>query len=202
MRCLTLDKYYLYIVLTRSNTGMSKLIRSIKKDEYTHAAISFDKELKDMYSFGRRKTYNPFVGGFRKEDLNEGVYRLCDTLPGAIIEVEVSKQQYQSANERIGHFINNSDLYKYNYKGLFHCLLNKTAYREDRFLCSEFVYHILYEIGIADLGKPRNLVRPQNLLSIEGRIIYKGNIKELKLQTNRDYIKKEVKIRRLSEIYE
>jgi hypothetical protein len=190
--------YYLYIVLTRTNTMISKVIQFAKKDEFTHAAISLDKDLNHMYSFSRRKTYNPFIGNFNKEEIDRGLYKTCNTLPGVIIEVEVSKQQYEKAKELIDHFVNNSNYYKYNYKGLIYCLMNKAAYRDDRFLCSEFVYYILHETGIADLKISRNLVRPQNLLNIEGKLIYNGNLKELKPTINVNINKKEIKVRRLS----
>jgi hypothetical protein len=195
------ERYYLYIVLTRTNTVISKLIQAFKNDEYTHAAISLDKDLNYMYSFSRKHTYNPFIGRFRNEDINKGVYRFCKTLLGVIIELEVSKQQYEKAKVLVEHFISNSNLYKYNYKGLLHSLFNKPVLYHDRFLCSEFVYHILKESGIADLRISRNLVRPQSLLNIEGKIIYKGNLKEIKLQSN-NWNTKETKARRLSTIYE
>lgn len=184
-----MEKCYLYIVLTRTNTVISRLIQLFKNDEYTHAAISLDKELNYMYSFGRRNTYNPFIGRFRKEDINEGIYKFCDTLPGAIIEVEVSREQHEKAKALLEHFITNSKLYKYNYKGLLHSLLNKPACSEDRFLCSEFVYHILNESGIADFKISRNLVRPQSLLKLEGRMIFKGNLKDIKAQNSNWYTK-------------
>lgn len=196
-----MEKHYLYIVLTRTNTVMSNLIRIIKNDEYTHAAISFDRELNHMYSFGRRNTYNPFVGKFRKENINEGVYKFCNILPGAIIEVEVSRQQYEKAKVILDHFISNSHLYKYNYKGLVHSLLNKPVCSDDSFLCSEFVYYILKESGIADLKVSRNMVRPQSLLNIEGRVILKGNLKETELSEKNLYAN-EIRKRWLSAIYE
>lgn len=56
-------------------------------------------------------------------------------------------------------------------------MLNLEACREDRFLCSEFVYYLLKECGIANLNKAPNLVRPQDLLNIEGRVVFKGNLK-------------------------
>lgn len=182
-----MGKCYLYIVLTRTNTVMSKLIHVIKNDEYTHAAISLDKDLNQMYSFGRRKTYNPFIGRFRKEDLNEGIYKLCDILPGAVIEIEVNKQQYKRAKELIEKFILNKHLYKYNYKGIVHSLINKPVISDNRFLCSEFVYYILNESGIVDFKLSRNLVRPQDLLNIDGNIIYEGNLKDIKLEWNNLY---------------
>jgi hypothetical protein len=163
---------------------ISRLIQLFKNDEYTHAAISLDKELNYMYSFSRRNTYNPFIGRFKKEDINEGLYKFCDTLPGIIIEIEVSGEQHEKAKALLEHFISNSGLYKYNYKGLLYSLLNKPASSDYRFLCSEFVYHILKESGIIDFNISRNLVRPQSLLNIDGRLIYKGNLKEIKSQKN------------------
>lgn len=174
-----MEKHCLYIVLTRTNTVLSNLIRMIKNDEYTHAALSLDIELNHMYSFGRRNTYNPFIGRFKKEDLHEGVYRFCNTLPGAIIEVEVTGQQYEKAKAILDHFISNSHLYKYNYKGLVHSLFKMPVCSDDSFLCSEFVYYVLKQSGIADLKVSRNMVRPQSLLNIEGKMIVKGNLKEL-----------------------
>jgi len=64
----------LYIVLTRTNTVISKLIHVINNDEYTHAAIALDKELDHMYSFGRKYTFNPFIGVFKHEEINKGIW--------------------------------------------------------------------------------------------------------------------------------
>ena len=173
--------YNIYVVLTRTNTMISRLIQGIKHDQYTHASISLDKELRHMYSFGRKYTYNPFIGRFRKEDINEGVFKLCDTLPGAIVELEVSQQQYERTKAILDIFITNTYLYKYNYMGLIHSFLNKPALSENRFLCSEFVYHILAESNILDLNISRNLVRPQNFLYVGGKVIYEGDLKVLEL---------------------
>ncbi|WP_028305481.1 MULTISPECIES: hypothetical protein [Desulfitobacterium] len=194
---LIMQTYYLYIVLTRTNTVLSKLIHMFKQDEYTHAALSLDSDLNHMYSFGRRNPYNPFIGRFRREDIHEGVYGFCENLPGAIIEVEVTQQQYDKVKELLNHFIVHSDRYRYNYRGLFYSLLDKPLSNENRFLCSEFVYFVLKESGITDLKMPRNLVRPQNLLHAEGRIIYQGDLKAVKPQTAIDLYAQEIRRRRL-----
>jgi hypothetical protein len=153
-----------------------------------------------MYSFGRRKAYNPFIGEFKKEEIDKGLYRFHDVVPCAILEIEVSKQQYGNAERLIDHFICNRDLYKYNYRGLLHSLINKEQCNDNRFLCSEFVYYILNESDIADFKIPRNLVRPQNLLALESKRIYKGNLKKLKYYNN--YSENEINMRKLSTAYE
>lgn len=173
-------RYHIYIVLTRTNTIISKLIHILTNAEYTHAAISLDSELEHMYSFGRRWTYNPFIGKFKHEDIDEGAYKFSSVLPGLIMEIEVSKEQYIKANGLLDEFIMNSNYYKYNYMGLFHNLLNMGVCYDNRFLCSEFVYHILKESGIADFKESRNLIKPQDLLNLDGNIIYKGDLKAIK----------------------
>lgn len=192
-----MEKKYLYVVLTRTDTVLSKLIHFVTNDEYTHAAISLDKNLCQMYSFGRKYTYNPFMGRFRHEDLNEGIYKLCEKLPGIILELEISRDQYEKAKDLLENFISNSDYYKYNYKGLIYSMIKMPMRENDTFLCSEFVYHLLKECDIADLNMPRNLVRPQSLLNIESRVIYKGDLKKIKRNTN----VKKAKERGLEPIY-
>jgi hypothetical protein len=175
-----MEKCYLYIVLTRTNTALSRLIRLVTSDDYTHAALSLDKDLEQMYSFGRRSTYNPFIGRFKHEDLNDGIYKISKTLPGVVLEIEVPKDQYEQARNLLNDFIENSHRYKYNYRGLIFSMLNRPVQYDYRFLCSEFVYYILRESGITDFNVSGNLVRPQNFLNLDCRIIYKGDLKELK----------------------
>ncbi|MGI6733036.1 MAG: hypothetical protein ACOX4J_02500 [Anaerovoracaceae bacterium] len=170
----------LYIVLTRTNTFISRLIHVLKNDEYTHAAIALDRELEYMYSFGRKYALNPFLGGFKREEINKGLYKLYRNVPCLIIEVQVTAQQHKKAQALLSHFIANRYLYKYNYMGLFYGFFQKTVCRDHRFLCSEFVYYVLKESGIVDFRISRNLVRPQNLLEVKGEIIYKGNLNDLR----------------------
>lgn len=171
------------------------------KDEYTHAAISLDRDLKHMYGFGRKYTYNPFIGAFRREYIDRGVYKLHKKVPCMVLEVEVSDEQYKKAQSIIKRFYTNSHLYKYNYKGLLCNLLNIGTWDDKHFLCSEFVYYVLNEIGIVDFNMPRNLVRPQSLLNIKSNVVYKGDLKGYK-QRKRDFAGAKSLIRGLSTVYE
>ncbi|MFA5635605.1 MAG: hypothetical protein WC977_06830 [Anaerovoracaceae bacterium] len=174
-----MENHSLYIVLTRTNTLISRLIHVLKNDEYTHAAIALDRELEHMYSFGRRYAWNPFIGRFKREEINKGVYKFCKNVPCLVIEVQVTALQYKKARVLLDYFIANSYLYKYNYMGLLHGLFQKPVCYDHRFLCSEFVYHVLKESEVVNLRKSRNLVRPQNLLAIKGNIVYKGNLNNI-----------------------
>lgn len=176
----------IYVVLTRTNTIISRLIHYFTKDEYTHASISLDKELKYMYSFGRKWTYNPFIGGFKHEHIDKGAYKFSKELPGVIIELNISEEQYIRAKSILNRFIYNSNHYKYNYLGLINNIIEKENCCDYRFLCSEFVYYVLNEIDIINFNKPRNLVKPQDFLNLEGNIVYKGDLRKLKETVFRD----------------
>ena len=167
----------IYVVLTRTKTILSRLIGFIKQDEYTHASISLDGRLKQMYSFGRKHTYNPFIGSFVEESFNEGVFGRQKKLYGLVMEIEVSAEQYNRAEALVNEFTANKNLYRYNYIGLINSLLNRESCNNYRFVCSEFVYYILNESNIVNFNISRNLVTPQDLLKINGRITFKGNLK-------------------------
>jgi hypothetical protein len=171
-------RYCIYVVLSRSQAVLSQVIRILKRDEYTHAALSLDRELRYMFSFGRRRRSNPFIGCYKRECLDEGFYRCCCRLPGAVIEVPVSPAQYSAVCGRIQDFLLNSHRYDYNYIGLIGNLVGMPYRNDNRFFCSEFVYHVLHKSGICDFGIPRNLVRPQDLSRLDGAVIYKGDLKK------------------------
>jgi hypothetical protein len=174
---LTTEKH-LYIVLSRSATALSRIIHVVRGDEYTHAALALDGRLEYMFSFGRRRARNPFIGCFKRERVGDALHSQGAGLPGAIIEISVSQAQYGEAVALIESFLLDSHLYGYNYLGLASNLWGWSRPAGRRFFCSEFVYHVLHKSGVCDLGKPRGLVRPQDLLGIKGHVIFRGDLKE------------------------
>jgi len=167
----------IFVVLMRSNTALSRMVRFFTGSEYTHAALALDRNLKYMFSFGRMWTRNPFVGCFRREDIREGVYASQKSLPGAIIEVGVTVEQYDTIRSLIGDFLLNSHRYDYNYVGLAKQIFGRTHFDERKFFCSEFVCYVLSICGAIDCPLPRGCVRPQDFLWI-GKIVFQGNLHE------------------------
>lgn len=172
--------YCVYVVLTRTNTTMSRMIQLLKNDEYTHASITLDPALDYMYSFGRKHTRNPIVGVFKKEEIHKGLFGLQKVLPAAVYEIEISPAQYHRIKGILEDFESDKERYKYNYMGLVHSFQRKSHSYEDRFLCSEFVYHVLREAKVLELDKPRNLVRPQDFRTVGWNLIFEGDLKVLK----------------------
>jgi hypothetical protein len=174
-----METRYLYVVLTRTTSWLSNLIHLITGDEFTHSALGFDRGLRDLYSFCRRYTRNPFWGCFKKEYLNEGLYALCDELPGVVIELPVTREQYDAAEKTVAELWAVRSTLGYNYLGLFRHLFGLYGAEDGRrFLCAEFVYHVLRRLGAAAFGVPRDRIKPQDLTRIGGEVIYRGDLKK------------------------
>ncbi|MFE5337085.1 hypothetical protein ACFQ8E_14330 [Isoptericola sp. NPDC056573] len=167
----------IYVVLSRSSTVLSRTIRLATRDEYTHAALALDADLELMFSFGRRRASNPFVGCFKRERLDDDLYRGMDRLPGVVLEVPVTPRQRDAVGARVAEFLLDSHTYAYNAPGLVTGLLGRGSEDDRRFFCSEFVYHVLRDAGVCDLGVPRWKVRPQTLLAVPGTVVYRGDLK-------------------------
>mgnify|MGYP000490185553 CR=1 FL=1 len=67
----------IYLLLTRSDTYVSKTIGLATSDKYTHISISFDEKLEPLYSFARKYKRTPLPAGIRHEALYSGFYEKC-----------------------------------------------------------------------------------------------------------------------------
>jgi hypothetical protein len=87
-----ISKRYVYILLTDTGTLFTKSIKTYTKAPYNHASISFDRDLNDMYSFGRKNPNNPIHGGFVKEDIFTGTYSKYPETTCVIYKLEVTER--------------------------------------------------------------------------------------------------------------
>ncbi|MUV37483.1 hypothetical protein JNUCC1_01289 [Lentibacillus sp. JNUCC-1] len=51
-----------YFLFTDTGTYLSKAINYCTKQPLNHVSIGFDDELSEVYSFGRKRPKNPFIG--------------------------------------------------------------------------------------------------------------------------------------------
>lgn len=58
---------YLYLMLSRTDTGIGRIIRAVSHYPYNHVALSLDPTLRSWVSFARYARDIPFYGGFVKE---------------------------------------------------------------------------------------------------------------------------------------
>ena len=112
-----IHKSYVYILLTDTGTLFTKSIKKYTKAPYNHASISFDPELNDMYSFGRKKPNNPIHGGFVKEDIFTGTYSKYPNTTCVIYKLEVTDRDIEKMKRVLNIFIKNQNKFLYNLIG-------------------------------------------------------------------------------------
>lgn len=167
----------IYIVLTHTGTVLSEVIRNYMKDEFTHASISLDVELNEMYSFGRLNPNNPFWGGFVHEYIYKGTFKKFHKTRATIYSLDITEEQYEIIKNTIKQIQEEKELYKFNTIGLFAAGFHKKIIKEQSFYCAEFVKYLLEKAKI-DTKLPE-AVRPQNLKYISGlQEVYNGLLKQ------------------------
>ncbi len=166
----------IYLLLTDTRSWFTRLIKFYTKKPYNHASIAFDQELEQVYSFGRKAPKNPFIGGFVKENMNEGLFKHAN---GVIYSVSVTEEQWQKIQQYIRKINAEKDAYRYNFIGLFGFLLKRPINRKNAFFCSQFVATVLQESNVTQFSKPIPLVTPYDLQKADVfQLVYKGEIKE------------------------
>lgn len=166
----------IYIVLTQTYTTIARIIKSITKDNYSHASISLDIKCNNMYSFGRKYIYFPFYGIFLKEDLRKGLFIRNKNALIAIYEIKVTKKQYNKIKDKIKEIeLNNKG---YNIIGLLLAHFRVKLHRR-KYYCSEFVYEVLSNKEIEIYNKENTLFKPEELITNNKFVkIFEGKIRD------------------------
>ena len=166
----------IYIVLTQTYTTIARIIKSITKDNYSHASISLDIKCNNMYSFGRKYIYFPFYGIFLKEDLRKGLFIRNKNALIAIYEIKVTKKQYNKIKDKIKEIeLNNKG---YNIIGLLLAHFRIKLHRR-KYYCSEFVYEVLSNKEIEIYNKENTLFKPEKLITNNRFVkIFEGKIRD------------------------
>lgn len=170
---------HIYIVVSQTGSIVSRIIRLVTGDRYTHAAISLDEDLNEMYSFGRIHPNNPVIGGFVRESPSYGTmkkFRMADIV---VIKLSVQEEQYREINGYIASMYAERKKYHYNYIGLFLARNGLHYRRANSFYCSEFVKDLLERFHLVGDGEFGDVVRPIEFLDLkEGEIVYRGKLCE------------------------
>lgn len=162
-----------YLLFTNTGTMLTKLIQLYTKHSLNHVSIAFDEQLEELYSFGRKKPYNPFIGGFVKEQVNEGLMKHAEC---AVYSLSVSKEEFELMRAEVRRVEQQKEQMKYNLMGLFAIVFNHTWERDNAFFCSQFVATVLNrKKGL--LNKVPCLITPQDIMGIERlQLMYEGKL--------------------------
>ena len=174
-----------YILLVRSQSVVSKIVRFFTWDKYTHTAINLNDNLYDFYSFARKQPEKVFPAGMCKEYLTEGLYRKHPRTPCALYKLDVTDEAYEMIGQRIAEMWKHEEEFHYNIIGMLLCRFNIPVRRKNHFFCSQFVGRLLAESRSLKLPKNSELMRPVDYSKLkELELLYLGDIGGLLVRYN------------------
>lgn len=177
-----MNNKYIYLIFSKTGTWLSHSISIVTKTDYPHISLSLDSNFDKLYTFGRLNVNNPFSGGLTIESLYSGVYTKSTKASCLIYKVPVTNDQLKLLKRTVKKYylINDINLFKYNFIGLFAILINKQLKRKKHYFCSQFVSSILNESTIWTSPKVHELTRPTDIMEISHKeVIYEGLVNEL-----------------------
>lgn len=168
---------YVYVFLTRTGTKIANIIGMVTGDRFAHASISLDRELTQMYSFGRRRVTNPLYGGFIKENIHQGIFALFGECNSVLYRIPVTEDTYNIIENTLHTMHSRRFSYRYNIVGLFSCAFGVPTNTRTHFTCSQFVSWILEYSGAVKLPKNMGLMKPDDLTRLpNAELVYEGCI--------------------------
>lgn len=169
----------IYVVVSQTGSIISKIIRLVTGDRYTHVSISLEDDLSVMYSFGRKYTNIPFPGGFVREQRSCGALKKFRRAEIVVLSLSVADEQYEAINEYIVQMYARRKELHYNYTGLFLAKRGIHFHKENAYYCSEFVKELLEKFSLIEEGEFGEVARPVELLNLrKGTVIYRGRLCE------------------------
>lgn len=173
----------IYIILTKADTYISKMISICTHSNFSHCSLCFDNSFNEFYSFGRKYVRYPFIGCFSEEHSETGVYALFDNVPCKVLKISISDTQYTLMINELERMKIEMNKYKYNYIGVGLGVINKSIDRKYYYYCSEYVYHML-KVGQVLKNEFDNIaIKPTDFDKLGFEVIYEGNLHELKKAT-------------------
>lgn len=163
----------IYIVLTETGSLLSRAIKLYTHDRFNHISIALDPGLQEMYSFGRKKESNPWIGGFVQEDIHSKLLRHAAC---AIYTYTISESQYLALRRELAYFKRYQHRFRYNFLGLICVPCQIRLKREHAFFCSQFIATLFSRAGIHHDLCPY-FTRPGEFKMLpRAQLVYRGTI--------------------------
>lgn len=169
----------IYLVLTQTSSVLSSVIKFFTREEFNHISIALAPKLEPMYSFGRRRPYNPFFGGYVKEYPNQGTFKRFPKTVTCILELPVSDECYDKMKDVVEEMYATRTQYRYNFVGLAIAAFRIYYPRKNCYYCSEFARYAFTLAEIPGFEKLKKITSPCDFLSFPGvKPIYRGLLSE------------------------
>ncbi|MGF6375169.1 hypothetical protein M2140_000203 [Clostridiales Family XIII bacterium PM5-7] len=131
-------KKKVYVVVSRTNTLVGKVIRIMTKFEYNHVSVSLCEDIQPMFSFARYRGRSFWRGGFVEESWLRYLYQGKD-VSIKVFELETETENYEKIKNEIVNMMENAKDYRYDFSGL----LFKKHQQDNNKTCLSFATEIL-----------------------------------------------------------
>lgn len=166
------NKFPVFLLLMHSGSPLSTIIKTLTRNEYSHACISFNSKLEPIYSFN---------GKFKRDGSSPFTIRMIDDPhflkyhpTYSLYVMYVNKKNYDKMKERLQYFIDNRDELEYDFLNLFSVLIGRESEKSNKWFCSKFVMSVL-GTGRNNLKVP-SLYKPQDIAEFEDvTLVNKGD---------------------------
>ncbi|WP_100065841.1 hypothetical protein [Miniphocaeibacter massiliensis] len=153
----TLDDGYIYVVVSKSKSDASELIRAFTNKKYNHVSLSFDEELHTIISYnGGANTFSP---GLNPEMISDLVSK--EGAASAIYRLKATSEQKRIIIDKVKEI--NEVGSAYNIIGL----ITGYTHRSNIMFCSQFVYIMLELAKLNYFEKDFRKVRPTDFVELD-----------------------------------
>lgn len=163
----------IFIVVSYTDTPFGKVISKFTGDIYSHAALSFDSILENMYSFNLSSSYGKH-GGISFEKISDYVkYNAESTM--SVLAVFVKEHDFFKIKANVDNYIANYNNTNYSIGNIFNIVINRakdTKYNMNM-ICSQFVDSMFKLANINITDKSSNLVVPGDFYKVKNPKIFK-----------------------------
>src|SRR5699024_1083993 len=164
----------IYFLFTDTGTLLSKFINYFTKQTLNHVSIGFDSTLNEVYSFGRKRPRNPFIGGFVREDIRNALFKDANC---AVYVYPMTKGEWETVVNNVKKIEAEQEYYKYNFMCLLGILFQIKINRKRAFFCSQFAAKMLSDIPSVQLNKSLCFITPADIRALpEMQLVYQGKL--------------------------
>lgn len=146
-----------YIVLSSGSSLFANAIKTVTKNEFSHAMIAFNFKLDPLYSFGTRPDGKL---GFVINNPKDRVWDIEDCKYSVYV-MYVTNSAKRAMQKRLNDFISKEKDLKYDFKGILDIWRGKDSESHNKWFCSRFVMEIISKAQ--NLSKVPSLWRPGDI---------------------------------------
>ena len=153
-----------FVLFIGGHTLFSNIVKGVTKSNYSHAAISLDTTMQNIYSFGmsdleRLKGKTSLLGGLTHEKMD----KYTKGTPVSIFGFFVKEKDYDQIKKNLDWFIDHAKETTYSYENLLAYLFRIPMIKNTRLICSQFVDRILKLSDVDLTGESSAFIAPADL---------------------------------------